>query len=198
MKGFLYRDLCEMKRLSKFVAIILVCFGVIAFMGKSYTIQVMLPIYCILMFVNQIMNEDEKSGWVAFVSVIPNGRRNMVKSKYVALLLVTGTVLLLETLLSVGLAVTGGQELLFSLQVALVAVGISVLMAEITLPLKYSFGVEAGGILSIVCVVMLILLLVQIAVETTLNFLIVVPITGTVAFYPSYRASVSACEGREF
>ena len=87
MKGFLYRDLCGVKRIGKFVALIAVVFGIVGVVGTAHTMQILLPIYCILMCVNQLVEQDERSGWMAFASAVPDGRREMVRSKYIILLL---------------------------------------------------------------------------------------------------------------
>ena len=207
MKGFLYRDLCGVKRMGKFMWIIVVSFGAMTFVGEPHSMQFLLPIYSVIMLANQLVDEDEKSGWMGFAGAVPDGRRKMVRSKYSIVGLTAGVTFLLEILLAVGLAATGKQELLFSLQVGLVAVGVAVLMAEIALPVEYTFGYRDGAFFSVLISALLLFVTGASAYKGMqahdwelrgLNILILVPVVAAIAFYPSYRASVSACGRREF
>ena len=206
MKGFLYRDLCGVKRISKFIAIMVVLFSI---MGIGGTMQLLVPIYFILVYVNQLVEEDERSGWIAFASVVPNGRQQLVRSKYRILLLTAGGVLVWEVLFAAVLAGQGKQGFLFGMQVGLVAVGVAVLIAEISLPAMYSFGYRDGAFFTVMMAVVLLFIIGRAAYSGMqahdwnrdlqgLNIMVIVPLAAIIALRPSYRASVSACERREF
>lgn len=208
MRGFVYRDLCMVKHHWKTIGILIVIFAVMMFVrDTSYQFQTILPIYLILTFSNQAVNEDEKSGWARFAAAVPDGRRGMVRSKYVVVLLAAAVVLCMELLAAIVLAVMGKQELVFSIQIALVSIGLSVLVAEISLPMMYTFGYRDGAFLSIIMMVLLLFVTGGAAYKGMqacdwdlrgLNILILVPLAAALFLRASYRASLSMVRRRDF
>lgn len=207
MRGFLYRDLCAVKNIYKYLGILTAFLALMSFVLKAYYMQFLLPIYGIMMIANQTVSEDEKSGWMVFAAAVPGGRRGMVRSKYRIVLLAAGIFLLLELLLAFLWDMAGKQELVFSLQMSLVCVGLALLMAEISLPLEYSLGYKDGSILSVMIIAAGLFLLSRLRIGLMrgghddllwMNFEAFLPVAAIIGLCPSYQISLRATEHRDF
>lgn len=207
MTGFFYRDLCELRRHSGILLLLAaLCVGQ-RLRNDSPAMLIFLPFFCILLCSNRLMEAEERSGWMRFAAAVPDGRRKAVRSKYAVLLLSAGGVLALELVLSALLAALGEQSLLFGVQLSLVCVALAFLVAEMALPAQYSFGYRDGAFFSVLMAALLLALSGWMAYRGMqradwdvqgLNGMALFPAAAVLAFVPSYRASLSACEGKDF
>ncbi len=148
MKGLLLKDWYLLKGYYRYYLLIDVIFGIC---GSFVTDNMFVVLYpCLLngIVAGSLLSVDEKERWDMYASTMPYSRAQMVSSKYLMSLMLSGVYLLLLLLVQLCLGVfkrDSGvwEQILFILTVM---IPLSLVMPAGMLPPLYKFGVEKGRV----------------------------------------------------
>ena len=145
MKGLIKKDFYIIKQNMKYILLFLAVFGIIALEGDN--ILYFIPVFLITMIFITTFSYDDYNNWDAYAVTLPNGRKNVVKSKYIASITLTVFATLITYILSVIIgAINGNLDLSNMTSLILSGLFSVVLIQAIMYPLIFKFGAEKGRI----------------------------------------------------
>lgn len=146
MKGLVKKDLMMIKSNLKLIGIMLIIFTIMAITGTSDIS--FLPAFISVVLFMSTFSYDEYNKWDAYAITFPNGRKNIIKSKYVAALILSITSTVLTTILSIFIGYYNKnlnyEETLSIMLGILFAV---IFLQSIIFPMIFKFGIEKGRII---------------------------------------------------
>ncbi|WP_394920590.1 ABC-2 transporter permease [uncultured Robinsoniella sp.] len=210
MRGLILKDLYNIGHNAKMMVMMLVAMavllvptnGVISFMGICV-------IACSMMLITTI-SFDDLSKWNRYALIMPVSRRDVVKSKYMVLIIFSlvgcgvGIVIC-----SIGSIILKDFNLADILGASLGCLGIAFVFGSIILPLLYKFGAEKARMLMIVCFLIPTAVVYFVAYfykntglpmpgETSITIAIVsLPVLCILFMYISYRISLKIFQNQE-
>lgn len=205
MIGFWKKDLFVLRKQMRTYALILVVYALLS-IGGVWGVNLIATMVALvtLMCPLSAFAYDQATRWDAYACALPDGGRGSVAGRYLCTLTIWAGAILLCGVLSAVLWALGLLESdLPELLVGNLASGtVGLLMAAVTLPLCYKFGIERGRVLMtlvFVCIFVGLIgatTLVDGAVPASLNTTaaVTVGVVGfaalvVAAFYGSYRVS---------
>ncbi len=210
MIGFIKKDLAMIKSNFKLLAILIVIYTVMGLMDKM-DISFILPFMCVMIMISTF-SYDNYNKWDAYSISLPNGRKNSVKSKYVATILMTFIVAIITTLLSFLISYINTKSINYE-QILVTMFGTvfgTLLVLSVMYPIIYKLGVEKAriGIVLLVfgTVIAGTLLLKYVDLSNVLKSLtfledyliIILIILAVIMVYISYKISVKIFSKKEF
>lgn len=174
MLGLIKKDFLIIKNNLKLIIVMLMVFFIMA-LGGQFNIS-FIPTFIIVMLFISTFSYDEYNNFDAYAITLPGGRKNIVKSKYIASLFLTLLSAVITVLLNYLISVinnTAVNELISSLLGSICAI---VIIQSIMYPLIFKFGMEKGRI------VLFILVFVMVGVITLLKNIIKIPTLLVVLF----------------
>lgn len=209
MSGLIKKDLLLVKSNLKTVILIAFVFILMAFQG-TFDATFIFPFLSIMLFISTF-SYDDFNNWNAYACSLPNGRKNVVKSKYIATLIIALVTSLISLGISLIIAATESSINFSVITSSLVGcfLGISIVVAFMY-PLIFKYGSEKGriGLFVIVFLIVTLLGIVSnqidpIALEKTLKIIekylyVVVPIFIILMNYISYKISEKIYFKKEF
>lgn len=147
MKGLILKDLLILKNQLKNLLFILVFFVIFAFGTKDFSfITFLIPFYVIMLFLSTF-SYDEFNHWDTFCNTLPYSKDEIVKSKYILLLISMSGSLLLGIMISY-LSTFIDRNII--MEEAIYGVFGSIfgvcLVLSLMIPFVYKFGVQKGKI----------------------------------------------------
>ncbi len=145
MTGLIKKDLLMIKSNLKMILVILFVFFIMALQGK-FDIS-FVPAFIVVMLFMSTFSYDEFNKWDAYAVTLPNGRKNVVKSKYIASLLLTFVTIILTIILNslVGL-INSNLEFDKFISTMMGCVFGVILIQSIMYPFIFKYGMEKGRI----------------------------------------------------
>ena len=142
MKGLIKKDLLILKNSLKTFLIVLIIYGCMICMG---TLDIFfLPPFISMIVMVSTFNYDNYNKWDFYALTLPNGRKNVVRAKYLTTILVVAVTMIIA--LVIGLLFLKEADYLQSLTTCLCTfLGIS-LFEAILYPLIFKYGVEKARI----------------------------------------------------
>lgn len=149
MLGLIKKDLLIVKSNLKLIGIVLIIFFMLAVQG-NFDITLALPfiamiyLFVITLFISTF-SYDEFNKWDAYAVTLPNGRKNIVKSKYITSIILVVSALIITLLLTHLITFINGSlefEKVISLVLGLTT-GI-IFVESIMLPIIFKYGIEKG------------------------------------------------------
>jgi len=146
MLGFIKKDLFLIKSNIKFLLILLVIYGIMAFQGQM-ELSFLLPFMSVVLMMTTF-NYDAYNKWDAYVIALPNGRKNSVKSKYLATILILSLATIIITILSfvITYARTKAIDYEYILMTMFGCFFATTILESFMYPAIYKFGVEKARI----------------------------------------------------
>ena len=145
MKGLIKKDFYIIKQNMKYILLFLAVFGIIALEGDN--ILYFIPVFLITMIFITTFSYDDYNNWDAYAVTLPNGRKNVVKSKYIASITLTVFSTLITYILSVIIGgINGNLDLSNMTSLILSGLFSVILIQAIMYPLIFKFGAEKGRI----------------------------------------------------
>lgn len=209
MLGLIKKDLLMIKSNLKLVIVMLFVFFIMALQG-DFDISFIPPFIIVMLFMSTF-SYDEYNKWDAYAITLPNGRKNVVKSKYVATIILTLLSIIITILLNILVGIIN-NNLDFDKFISIL-VGCSFgtfCIQSIMYPLIFKFGIEKGRIglfaltFAIVGIIGLLSKVIKIDIPTNIiSFLdnywfIVIPIVLIVILLISYKISEKIYLNKEF
>lgn len=145
MKGLILKDLLLIKGNARYILIFLVIFGLIALEGND--VLYFIPAFISMMMFMTTFSYDEYNKWDAYAISLPVSRKNIVKAKYVASIILW-VIALLVTVVITGIMGLFEQNINYFEMFGMIlgCVFSIVLLEAIMFPLIFKFGVEKGRI----------------------------------------------------
>lgn len=146
MKGLIKKDIFMLKNNTRYFLIFTLFYFLVSLNqtepGSSTTF--ILPFLTMIMMISTF-SYDEFNNWFSYAAALPNGRKNVVKSKYA----ITGITTVLSTLLSIFLAfiisnIKGNFSYSEMLSYLIGSVFACIFMTSIIYPFLFKYGSEKG------------------------------------------------------
>lgn len=145
MLGLIKKDLLMVKSNLKVIAIILIVFGVMAIQGQGDLSFI--PALTSVMIFMSTFSYDEYNKFNAFAISFPNGRKNVVRAKYIASLILILISVIVSMVTSIGVGYfKKSLDLEYILGTSAGCAFACVLLESIIFPLIFKFGIEKGRI----------------------------------------------------
>ena len=151
MKGLIIKDVLTIKNNYKSIIVTLVLFTMLSLNGSS-SLLVMLPLIGLMLYFSTF-SYDEYNKWDAYAISLPNGRKNVVKAKYIGTLLLMALTLVLAVIIMFIISkFNTNLNFAESLYTLLGSTCGMMLFQSIMYPLVIKFGIEKGRIVLIIFV----------------------------------------------
>lgn len=207
MKGLLRKDLYSLLKLGRFYLLLTLIFWGAYLAGYKSEFYFSYPTIMVSMLGISLISYDERSRWDKYCASLPVTRAQTVTSKYLLL----GILVAVMSLLSVIVAIVSTHELLLSLYLAAVSLGVSLLLPAVSMPLCYKFGTEQARWVTLVALggsVALFFILGSLLFDnlfdpnsyTTrlpMTAILLLPLIGLALFVLSWRLSIRIYQNRE-
>ena len=145
MLGLVKKDLLMIKGNMRQVILFLVVFLILAFQENN--IIVIVPVFVSMMVFITTFSYDEYNKWDAYAIALPISRKNIVKSKYIASIILWAIALLVTVVITVIMGIIGQNINYFEMFGMILGCVFSIVLLEaIMFPLIFKFGVEKGRI----------------------------------------------------
>ncbi len=146
MLGLIKKDLLMIKGTIKFIGIFAIVYSMVAVMEGDLNGVAFIPaLVCIMMMTTFSYDEFNKTD--AYVTTFPCGKKNVVKAKYIATIILFIASTLLSIILSSAIGIINGDfDFQYALEIALgTAIGVSIFQC-LFYPAIYKFGIEKSRI----------------------------------------------------
>ncbi len=146
MLGFIKKDLLMIKSNIKIFAILLLIYIVMAFQGQM-DLSFLLPFMSVMIMMSTF-SYDSYNKWDAYAISIPDGRKNSVKAKYLATIILIILTTIIITILSFIISYTKTNIIDFENIVGTIfgSVFATILLQSLIYPAMYKFGPEKARI----------------------------------------------------
>lgn len=145
MLGLIKKDLLMARGNLKTIVIMLVVFTLVAIDGNNNFSFI--PAFISIMIMMSTFSYDEYNKTDAYISSVPNGRRNAVKSKYLTTLLVVFISIVITFLVSIAVGYAKNSINMEEIISITLGGGFAITIIQAILyPLIYKFGVEKSRI----------------------------------------------------
>ena len=210
MLGLIKKDFLLIKANSKQMVIIFIVYLMLAFQG-TFDATFIVPLIGIMLFISTF-SYDDFNNWNSYAVTLPDGRRNVVRAKYIASIILTVILGAVALAISAGISYTktnsiNVDEIMSSLMGTMLS---SVIIISLLYPIVFKFGATNGRIIlfAVVFGIAGIGALIAQFVDTTpiINMinrldsysLIAIPIISAILLSISYLISNKIYQNKEF
>lgn len=205
MKGIVIKDLLSLKGFGKTAVIILVAYAIFSIATGSASMMSAMVLVFSAMLPMTATALDEQSKWNVYAQCMPLSRKQIVKAKYLMVLIVSTAALVISLLVTaLGLLhgpVNWGEAFLVNGGVFCMLL----VMCAITLPLMYKLGVEKARLaimlVYLLCIAPFFIILNNaeaMQLFTAWWAMLLVPLVAMAVFLASYFISVRIYRNKEF
>lgn len=147
MLGLIKKDFLLMKANAKSMIIIFIIYLVMAFQG-TFDVTFIVPLIGIMLFISTF-SYDDFNQWNSYAVTLPNGRKNVVRAKYIASIILTIILGIMSLAISIGInyARTNNVNLDEIISALLGTVLSSVIIISLLYPVVFKFGATNGRII---------------------------------------------------
>ncbi len=158
MIGFIKKDLCTLKGSFKIYAVIFVIYIIMAFQGEMNISG--LPTFFSSVLILTSFSYDSYNNWDSYAVCLPNGRKNAVRAKYLANIVLCLIVSVILTIISSIISyMTTNTVVIGDIVKPIIIVNfVTFLFQAIMFPIIYKLGIEKARVI-IFLVIMLIALM---------------------------------------
>lgn len=209
MIGLIKKDFLMIKGNIKFSIIIILVFSLISY--NNINMLEFIPIFISTMLCMSLFSYDEYNKWDAYACTFPNGRVNIVKSKYITNIILILISFFFTLILSSTISLIKYNSTTKNIIDVLYGVSfVSVLLITFTYPLIFKFGIEKGRILLFFLVFGLSGIFALLYNNLNINlsskiteifnvyYLIIIPLASVIILYISYLISKHIYLKKEF
>ena len=210
MLGLIKKDFLLIKSNLKSMAIIFIIYLMLSFQG-IFDITFIVPLIGIMLFISTF-SYDDFNNWNSYAVTLPNGRKNVVRAKYIASIILTIILAIVSLTIGIGISYTKTNsinldEIISSLMGTMLS---SVIIISLLYPIVFKFGATNGRIIlfAVVFGIAGIGALIAQFVDTTpiINMinrldsysLIAIPIISAILLGISYLISNKIYQNKEF
>lgn len=147
MLGLIKKDFLLIKANLKSMVIIFIVYLILAFQG-TFDVTFIVPLIGIMLFISTF-SYDDFNNWNSYAVTLPNGRKNVVRAKYIASIILTAVLGIVALAIGVGIgyAKTNNiniEEIISSLMGTILS---SVIIISLLYPIVFKFGSTNGRII---------------------------------------------------
>ena len=210
MLGLIKKDFLLIKANLKSMIIIFVIYIMLAFQG-TFDVTFIIPLIGIMLFISTF-SYDDFNNWNSYAVTLPNGRKNVVRAKYTASIILTIILAIVSLTIGIGISYTKTNsinldEIISSLMGTMLS---SIIIISLLYPIVFKFGATNGRIIlfAVVFGIAGIGALIAQFVDTTpiINMinrldsysLIAIPIISAILLGISYLISNKIYQNKEF
>ena len=210
MLGLIKKDFLLIKANLKSMIIIFVIYIMLAFQG-TFDVTFIIPLIGIMLFISTF-SYDDFNNWNSYAVTLPDGRKNVVRAKYIASIILTIILVAVALVIGMGINYTKTNsinldEIISSLMGTMLS---SVIIISLLYPIVFKFGATNGRIIlfAVVFGIAGIGALIAQFVDTTpiINMinrldsysLIAIPIISAILLGISYLISNKIYQNKEF
>ena len=146
MLGFIKKDLLMIKSNIKIFAILLLIYVAMAFQGQM-DLSFLLPFMSVMIMMSTF-SYDAFNKWDAYAVTMPNGRKNSVRAKYLATIILISITTIIITVLSLIISYTKNNTIDFENIIGTIFESLfaTILLQSLIYPAMYKFGPEKARI----------------------------------------------------
>lgn len=210
MLGLIKKDFLLLKANLKTMTIIFIVYLIMIFQG-SFDATFIVPLIGIMLFISTF-SYDDFNNWNSYAITLPNGRKNVVKAKYIASIILTVILVILALLLSVMVSYikTNGINLDETISSLMGTILSSVIIISFLYPIVFKFGATNGRIIMFALVFGIIAVIGLIANFVDMSFAInlinkldnclyiAIPVISVILLGGSYLISNKIYQNKEF
>ena len=210
MLGLIKKDFLLIKANLKSMIIIFVIYIMLAFQG-TFDVTFIIPLIGIMLFISTF-SYDDFNNWNSYAVTLPNGRKNVVRAKYIASIILTIILAIVSLTIGIGISYTKTNsinldEIISSLMGTMLS---SIIIISLLYTIVFKFGDTNGRIIlfAVVFGIAGIGALIAQFVDTTpiINMinrldsysLIAIPIISAILLGISYLISNKIYQSKEF
>ena len=147
MLGLIKKDFLLIKANLKSMAIMFIIYLILAFQG-TFDVTFIIPLIGIMLFISTF-SYDDFNNWNAYAITFPNGRKNIVKAKYISSIILTIILIILSLAISIIVSYIKTnsinlEENVASLMGTLLS---SFIIISLLYPIIFKFGATNGRII---------------------------------------------------
>lgn len=147
MLGLIKKDFLLIKANLKSMIIIFVIYIILAFQG-TFDVTFIIPLIGIMLFISTF-SYDDFNNWNSYAVTLPDGRKNVVRAKYIASIILTAVLGIVALAIGVGIgyAKTNNiniEEIISSLMGTILS---NVIIISLLYPIVFKFGATNGRII---------------------------------------------------
>ncbi len=146
MLGFIKKDLLMIKSNIKILVILLIIYALMNFQGQM-DLSFLIPFMSVMIMMSTF-SYDTFNKWDAYAVTMPNGRKNSVRGKYIATIILISATTILITALTVIISYTKTNVIDFENIIGSIVGSIfaTILLQSLMYPAMYKFGPEKARI----------------------------------------------------
>ena len=147
MLGLIKKDFLLIKANSKSMIIIFIIYLMMAFQG-TFDVTFIVPLIGIMLFI-PTFSYDDFNNWNSYAVTLPDGRKNVVRAKYIASIILTIILGIVSLAIGVGIdyAKTNSINLDETISSLMGTVLSSVIIISLLYPIVFKFGATNGRII---------------------------------------------------
>lgn len=147
MKGLIKNEFLTMRGVILMYAGVLVLYYLLGVFGTQMAgVQVFSVFFCTMLVISSF-SYGEKSGWTAYVNVLPVSRGQIVMSKYLFALICMGAASAFGLAIQCGMNIKSGSPVFQDAWVAGAAVMVACLFLSVVMPVLFKMGAEKSRVI---------------------------------------------------
>ena len=152
MLGLIKKDFLLIKANLKSMVIIFIVYLILAFQG-TFDVTFIVPLIGIMLFISTF-SYDDFNNWNSYAVTLPDGRRNVVRAKYIASIILTVILGAIALVIGVGISYirTNSINLDETISSLMGTILSSVIIISLLYPIVFKFGATNGRIILFVVV----------------------------------------------
>lgn len=151
MTGLILKDLVNLKRYGRTLAIVIAIYAVMSFINKDASMFNSIFTVVLAMITISSYSFDEAAKWDSYALSMPVNRKDIVKSKYYLLLIISALGLGVNLIFSIGINLyIGSDNLLKGFEFSLIGAMGLLFLNSIIIPFITKLGVEKARIIMII------------------------------------------------
>lgn len=152
MLGLMKKDFLLIKANIKSMIIIFIVFLIFAFQG-TFDIAFIVPIIGIMLFISTF-SYDDFNNWNSYAVTLPDGRKNVVRAKYVASIILAVALGILCLVISMTISYVRANSMNFDDTISLLMGTMlsSVIIISLLYPIMFKYGATNGRIIMFVVI----------------------------------------------
>lgn len=147
MLGLIKKDFLFIKANLKSMAIIFVVYLILAFQG-TFDVIFIIPLIGIMLFISTF-SYDDFNNWNSYAVTLPDGRKNVIRAKYIASIILTIILAAVALVIGIGISYTKTNsinlnEIISSLMETILS---NIIIISLLYPIVFKFGATNGRII---------------------------------------------------
>lgn len=146
MKGLIKKDFLLVKSNIKVLMILFIVFGFMTFNGEM-DLSFVLPFMSVVIMISTF-SYDVNNKWDAYVIALPDGRKNSIKSKYIATIILLFMITIGVSIITATITYIKDNSIDLGtiLEMLLATISATIIIQSIMYPVIYKFGLEKARI----------------------------------------------------